>query len=134
MATTSHRFINPDGLPAPNGYTHVVEARGSRMLFISGQVSIDSQGNLVGANDMRAQAEQVFKNLRTALDADGASFADVVKLTFFMTDIAQIQAVRNVRDQYVNMAQPPASSAVEVRQLVRPEYLLEIEAIAVLKD
>lgn len=128
------RFINPETIANPTGYTHVVETRGSRIVYISGQIALDRQGNLVGINDMKAQAEQVFQNLQAALASVEASFKDVVKLTYYLVDISQIQAVRDVRDRYINPAQPPASTAVEVRQLVRKEFLLEIEAIAVLND
>lgn len=134
MSSTRHRYINPETMARPTGYTHVVETTGQRTVYISGQVAVDPQGNLVGVGDMRAQAEQVFRNLQAALAAVNASFADVVKLTYFVVDIAQIQAVRAVRDRYIDPAHLPASTAVEVRQLVRKEFLLEIEAVAVLDD
>ncbi len=126
------RFTNPQALPQPVGYTHVVEATGARTIYISGQVALDAAGNVVGAGDMRAQAQQVFANLKAALEAAGASFADVAKLTFFVLDATQMQAVREVRDQYINVQQPPASTAVEVRRLVREEFLIEVEAVAVI--
>jgi len=128
------RFINPETISRPTGYSHVADTRGSRTIYISGQVSLDRQGNLVGPNDMKAQAEQIFLNLKAALAAVDATFEDVVKLTYFVVDISQMQAVRDVRDHYLNAAQPPASTAVEVRQLVRKEFLLEVEAVAVLGD
>lgn len=131
---SDHRFINPDTIARPTGYTHVVETRGSRTVYISGQVAFDLEGNIVGLNDMGAQAEQIFKNLQAALASVHATFEDVAKFTYFVTDISQMQAVREVRNRYINIAQPPASSAVEVSKLFRPECLLEIEAIAVLKD
>ena len=134
MTDKLHRFINPDTISKPVGYTHVVETTGSRTVYISGQVAFDLQGNIVGVNDMSAQAEQVFKNLQAALASVNAIFEDVVKFTFYMLDISQIQAVRDVRNRYINTATPPASTAVEVRQLFRKELLLEIEAIAVLRD
>lgn len=126
------RFINPETVAQPVGYTHVVEAIGNRIIHISGQVPLDRSGSTVGINDMHAQAEQVFQNLDAALKAVNASFEDVVKLTYFVVDISQIQTVRDVRNRYINTAQPPASTAVEVRQLVRREWLLEVEAVAVL--
>jgi reactive intermediate/imine deaminase len=126
-----HWYLNPASISAPKGYTHVVEARGSHMIFISGQIALDVQGNVVGVDDMGAQAEQVFRNLQAALAEVNASFDDVVKFTYFLTDITQMQAVRDVRDRYVSADHLPASSAVEVRRLVRPELLLEVEAIAV---
>ena len=129
-----HWYLNPDSIAAPKGYTHVVEARGSHMVFISGQIALDVQGNVVGVDDMGAQAEQVFRNLQAALAEVNATFDDVVKFTYFVVDISQMQAVRDVRDRYVNVEHLPASSAVEVRRLVLPELLLEIEAIAVLDE
>lgn len=129
-----HRFINPETIAKPTGYTHIVETTGRRTVYISGQVALDRQGNLIGVNDMKAQAEQVFQNLEAALAAVEASFGDVVKLTYYVVHISQIQAVRDARDRYIDPAKPPASTAVEVRRLVREEFLLEIEAIAVLHD
>lgn len=121
------RFINR----APAGYSHVVEARGGRTLYLSGQIAVDAQGKLVGAGDFRAQVKQVFENLNTRLAEGGATFKDVVKLNFYLTDASEMQALREVRDSYINLAAPPASTLVVVKQLVRPEYLLEVEAIAV---
>lgn len=129
-ADSAVTYINPGSLPRPTGYTHVVEAKNCRMLFISGQVPLDRHGNLVGEGDMAAQTDQVFKNLRAALQAAGADFADVVKLTYYMTDISQIQVVRDIRDVYVNKDNPPASSAVEVSKLVNDRFLIEIDAVA----
>lgn len=134
MSSNSHRFINPETVARPTGYTHVVETHGTRTVYISGQVAFDQQGNTVGVGDLKAQAEQVFRNLEAALASVNATFEDVVKFTYFLLDISQIQDVRDVRDRYINAAQPPASSAVEVRRLFRPELLLEVEAIAVLTD
>jgi len=131
---SSARFLNPAAMHRPVGYTHVVETRGGRTIYISGQVALDSAGNLVGADDLQAQATQVFKNLAAALASVGASFEHVVKFTYFLLDISQIPVVRAVRDQYVNTQQPPASSAVEVRRLFRDDVLIEIEAIAVIPD
>ena len=131
-ATT--RFLNPPSLSQPFGYTHVVETRGGRTVYISGQIALDAGGVVVGVDDLHAQTEQIFKNLAAALAAVDANFEHVVKLTYFLLDITQIAVVRAVRDQYINARQPPASSAVEVRRLVRDELLIEIEAIAVLHD
>ena len=129
----SKTFINPEGVSKPVGYTHVVDTRGSRTVYISGQVPQDVQGNIVGIGDMKAQAEQVFLNLQAALNSVGGTFEDIVKFTMFVTDISQLPAVREVRNRYINTAEPPASSAVEVSKLFRPEILLEIEAIVVLE-
>jgi reactive intermediate/imine deaminase len=131
---SSTHFLNPATMHRPVGYTHVIETRGGRTIYISGQVALDSAGNLVGADDLQAQATQVFKNLAAALASVGASFDHVVKFTLFLLDISQIAIVRAVRDQYINTQQPPASSAVEVRRLFRDDVLIEIEAIAVIPD
>ncbi len=124
-------FINPEALHGPTGYTHVVEVTAGRTVYIAGQVALDHTGTLVGPGDVGAQARQVFDNLRTALEAVGASFEQVVKLNFYLVDASQLPAVREVRDQYVNPRRPPASTAVEVRRLVRDEFLIEVEAVAV---
>jgi uncharacterized protein YxjI len=99
---------------------------------VPGQVALDPTGALVGPGDIRAQARQVFDNLEAALQAVGAGFQQVVKLTYYLVDATQLPVVREVRDQYVNTRQPPASTAVEVRRLVRDDLLLEVEAIAVI--
>lgn len=124
-------FINPPNLSVPTGYTHVIVAPAGRTLYLSGQIALDKQGHLVGADDFSAQAEQVFTNLKTALEAGGANFNHVVKLTIYVTDMNQLQTLRTVRDKYINLKHPPASTLVEVRQLARDGLMLEIDAIAV---
>ena len=125
-------FINPETMHPPTGYTHVVEVTAGRPVYIAGQIALDPTGALVGPGDIGAQARQVFDNLRAALQAVGAGFEQVVKLTFYLVDATQLPVVREVRDQYVNLQQPPASTAVEVRRLVRDDLLIEVEAIAVI--
>src|SRR3954451_3540446 len=124
------RFINPPEIAPANGYTHVVEVSNSKMFFISGQVAFDTTGKLVGKDNLLEQTQQEFENIHAALEAVGADFSHVVKFSVFMLDISQIAVVRSVRDKCVNTAQPPASSAFEVRKLFRDEVLIEIEAIA----
>jgi enamine deaminase RidA (YjgF/YER057c/UK114 family) len=124
------RFLNR----APAGYSQVVEVRGGRTLYISGQVALDSSGNLVGPGDFSAQVKQVFADLKARLDETGASFNDVVKLNFYLLDAGNLPIVRDVRDTYVNREHPPASTLVVVKELVRPELLVEVDAIAVIKD
>ena len=124
------RFLNR----APAGYSQVVEVRGGRTLYISGQVAMDASGNVVGSGDFTAQVKQVFANLKARLDEAGASFNDVVKLSFYLLDSTNLQTVRDVRDAYVNREHPPASTLVVVKQLFRPELLIEVDAIAVTKD
>jgi enamine deaminase RidA (YjgF/YER057c/UK114 family) len=125
-------FINPETMHRPTGYTHVVEVTAGRPVYIAGQVALNPAGVLVGPGDIRAQARQVFDNLQAALQAVGASFEQVVKLNLYLVDATQLPVVREVRDQYVNTQQPPASTAVEVRRLVRDDLLIEVEAVAVI--
>jgi enamine deaminase RidA (YjgF/YER057c/UK114 family) len=125
-------FINPETMHHPAGYTHVVEVTAGRPVYIAGQVALDPTGVLVGPGDIRTQARQVFDNLQAALQAVGAGFDQVVKLTYYLLDATQLPVVREIRDQYVNIQQPPASTAVEVRRLARDDLLIEIEAVAVI--
>ena len=125
-------FINPPTIATPTGYTHVVSTRGQRTIYISGQVAMDRNGNLVGAGDLRAQATQVFENLKNALAAAGASFSDIVKLTMFLVNYKpELRSViREVRGQYIS-GNAPASTLVGVQALAVEGWLIEIEAIAV---
>ncbi|MFG3099427.1 RidA family protein [Streptomyces sp. NPDC048182] len=119
----------PDGVAPGTGYTHVVTGAG-RLVAVSGQVALDADGDLVGAGDPAAQARQVFENLRRCLAAAGAAFTDVVKLTYYVTDTAHLPAIRAARDARVDVTRPPASTAVQVAALFRPDLLLEVEAWA----
>jgi enamine deaminase RidA (YjgF/YER057c/UK114 family) len=130
---TGNTYINPRGLVKPTGYTHVVVAADRRTVYIAGQVAFDSTGKVVGGSDFNGQAEQVFTNLRRALASVGASFDDVVKMTTLITDIKNVPALREIRKRYLDPKQPPANTLI-VAQLVRPELLLEIEAVAVLSQ
>lgn len=126
------KFINPKTLPATLGYSHVVEvSNAKRTIYISGQVAINADGHIIGNGDLGTQTRQVFKNIKVALEASELNFNDVVKLTFFLTDISQMAIVRDIRDQYINTNNPSASSAVEVNKLINDKLLIEIEAIAV---
>ena len=122
-------YVRPDGMPPVNGYSHAVEFEG-RLLVISGQVPLDADGRLVGQGDPQAQVRQVFRNLEAALAAAGATMDHVVKLTVFLTDMADLAAFRTVRDEYISADKPPASSLVRVSGLVHPEFRVEIEALA----
>jgi enamine deaminase RidA (YjgF/YER057c/UK114 family) len=131
--TSKPRFLNPDTLSKPPGYTHVVDMAGpARIVYIAGQLALDRSGKIVGAGDFRAQAIQVFENLKSALAAVGASFDDVVKINNYVLDISHRPIFREIRDMYVNKAAPPASTLVGVTALAYPEALIEIEAIALL--
>jgi enamine deaminase RidA (YjgF/YER057c/UK114 family) len=127
------RFVNPPGLAKSPRYSHVAEVTRGRLVFVSGQVAQDAAGNPVGAGDMAAQTRQVFENLKVALAGSGATYKDVVQLTTFIVDIPKnIEPYREIRQEYLaGLAQPPTSTTVGVAALVRPEYLLEVEAIAV---
>jgi enamine deaminase RidA (YjgF/YER057c/UK114 family) len=134
---TYMRFINPPTLFTPPGFTHVVEITGGRSVYISGrsvyisgQIALNETGKIVGRGDFRAQAEQVFANLKAALAAVGADFTHVVKLNIYVVDMTNLSILRDVRDRYVNTQYPPASTAVEVRKLAFDDLLLEVEAIA----
>jgi enamine deaminase RidA (YjgF/YER057c/UK114 family) len=130
-----HEHINPDAVSKPGAYSHVVEATGSRIVYIAGQVALDKNGNVVGAGDLAAQADQVFQNLQACLASVGATFADVTKTTTF---IVGYQAARDrailgaVRQKYLPADNPPASTLVGVYALATPEIMIEIEATAVL--
>jgi enamine deaminase RidA (YjgF/YER057c/UK114 family) len=127
---TAIRRMNPSTLYKPNGYTHVVEARGGRTIYLSGQTAVDKDGNLVGVDDFRAQVVAVFENLKAALAAAGAGFGDVMKANYYVLDMSNIAVLRDVRAGYLGSA-APASTLVEVRKLAREEFLVEIEMIAV---
>lgn len=126
------RYVNPPTLVKPNGYTHVVVAPDGRTVYIAGQVAYDSTGQLVGGSDFRAQAERVFQNLERALSSVGGSLADVVKTTTFITDAKHVPALREIRLKYTGRGNPPANTLVVVSGLARPEFLVEIEAVALL--
>jgi len=128
-----NRFLNPPTMPAPRGYTHVVETAGpARTIYISGQLGMTPDGNFAGApGDFRAQATQAFVNLKAALASVGANFSHVVKITNYFTDMAHLPIFFEVRDKFVNTKAPPASTAVQIVKLARPDALFEIEAIAV---
>jgi len=130
-AVADIRFINPETLAKPPSYTHVVEVVGAcRNVHISGQLGTDRDGNVVG--DFRAQAVQVFENLKAALASVGATFADVVKLNSYLADIADLPVLRDVRVRYLHAKALPASTTIAVSGFARPGALLEIEAVAVL--
>jgi enamine deaminase RidA (YjgF/YER057c/UK114 family) len=124
--------LNPQSLPPPRGYSHIVIAPAGRRAIISGQVAVDSVGVLVGVGDFRAQCVQVFENLRRALGSVGATFADVVSTDMYVTDISQLAVLREVRARYLPAEAPPASTLVQVVSLYRPELMIEVAAEAVL--
>lgn len=128
------RFTNPPTLSKTAGYSHVVEVQSGRTIYVSGQIALDQSGNVVGVGDFAAQTEQVFRNIALALESVGASFDDVAKLTVYVVDASQLQTFREIRDRFVNTANPPASSLIRVAGFVREELLVEIEATAFLSE
>jgi enamine deaminase RidA (YjgF/YER057c/UK114 family) len=128
-------FLNPPELGPTFGWTHVVCSRGGKTIHVSGQVGVDGDGKIVGPGDLKAQTEQAFRNIRLALAAAGASFKDVVKTSIFVVGLKaeHVPIIREVRGRYVSAEHPPASTLVGVSALVGPEWLIEIEATAVVK-
>jgi reactive intermediate/imine deaminase len=127
-------FIDPPGVAAPSGlYSHVarLDLADGTLLFVSGQVALDAEGRLVGRGDVAAQAEQVFANLKAILEANGASFRDVLKMNTYIVDMTQLAAVRAIRQRYFGDHRP-ASTAVGVTRLAQEEFLIEIEVVAAL--
>ena len=134
MARVQRRNVQPDPLHVTvwkghTLYSHVVVAEGGRMIFVSGQVPFDREGNVVGPGDMRAQLRQVGENVKAALEAAGATLEDLVKTTTYTTDIVEFFRHTDVRAEYFGPALP-TSTTVEVRRLARKEFMVEVEAIA----
>src|SRR5882724_11858121 len=132
---TFHIF-NPETMAKPTvGYSQVAEVGEGKIVYIAGQAALDKSGNLVGKDDFRAQVQQVFENLRAAVEASGGDFNSIIKLNYYCAasvDPSQITTVREIRDKYVNTANPPASTLAVVNRLVRPEWLMEVDAVAVI--
>ena len=124
--------IHPDGMAATNGFSAVVVATGTRMIFVSGQVPADGDGNVVGA-DLPAQLDQVYANIKKCLAAAGATLADVTKTTTFVVDLQPEHRaiVGAARQRHMPDGLFPGSTLIGVTALARPEFLVEIEAVAV---
>ena len=123
--------LNPEGMTQPTGYTHLVKF--DNLLFIAGQVSLDADGNVIGAGDMKAQVRQALENLKTILASQGADFTNIVKTNVFTTDMELYFESGEIRREYF-AGHAPASTLVQIERLARPVFLVEIEAIAVLPD
>ena len=125
-------LINPEELPTPASYTHVIAAAGSRLVFVAGQVADDAHGNLVGPDDLAAQARQAFANVGRCLAAAGARPGQVTKITIYVVhhrpeylpDISQARMAAFGDHK-------PADTLVGVETLAEPGYLIEVDAIAV---
>ena len=129
-------YLKPEGLAPSTGYSQVVVPRPGKLVFIAGQVANDKQGKLVGKDDLKAQAIQVFENLKAALSAAGATFDDVVKINWYVKGYKPeyLPTLREVRSSFMNKDKLPASTLVGVTALFQEDYLLEIEAVAVVPE
>ena len=128
------RVIESSRLPAPmrgGAFSAGVEAPAGRTVYISGQVSMDAEGNVVGEDDPKAQTEKVLENVAIVLEEAGGTLDDVVKVTVFITDMGHYDEIHEVRRRF--FGEPyPASSMVEVSALIEPRLLVEVEAVAVI--
>ncbi len=128
------KVIRSPKLPAPmrgGAFSAGVEAPAGRTVYVSGQVAMDAEGNVVGEGDAKAQTEKVLDNVSVVLEEAGGSLDDVVKVTVFITDMGMYDEVHEVRRRY--FGEPyPASSMVEVSALIDPRLLVEVEAVAVI--
>ena len=129
---TNFQLLIPDTMPKSVGYSQLAVVTGGTVVFIAGQVALDKSGNLVGKDDFKAQIQQVFENLKAAVEAAGGSFNDVVKLNSYFLDLSHLPDFREVRDKYIDVKKPPTSTAIQVPRLARPEFLIEVEAVAVI--
>jgi enamine deaminase RidA (YjgF/YER057c/UK114 family) len=125
--------LRPSGLHHNPAYSHVVRASGARTIYLAGQVSTDEEGRLVGEGDLAAQTTQVMQNIGLALKSAGATYADIVKITTFVVgykpELRPI--IGKARSAFFEGIEPPASTLVGVSALAGPEWLIEIEAVAV---
>ena len=130
------KFINPLTLCKTHGWTHVVASSGGRTIHISGQTAINAAGEVVGKGDLKRQTEQTFENLRLALEAAGATWGDVVATRLYVVNLKpeHVPIIREVRGRYVSPDHPPASTLVGVSALVGADWLIEIEATAVVEE
>jgi enamine deaminase RidA (YjgF/YER057c/UK114 family) len=125
------QIVNPPGVSKPQGYSHAVKKSGTPV-FLSGQVALDAEGKLVGAGDVAAQVEQVFRNVRTVVEGSGGTMDDIVKITIYVTDVAHRPAVAAARQRHFPEGRYPASTYLVVSALAVPELLVEIEAVAMI--
>ena len=125
--------LRPKGLFHFPAFSQAVVASGTRTVYVSGQVSIDENGAVVGAGDLAAQTEQAMRNLGLALAAAGATYADVAKITTYVVNYAPEQraVIGKARAPFFAGGEPPASTLLGVSALAMPEWLIEIEAVAV---
>jgi 2-iminobutanoate/2-iminopropanoate deaminase len=131
----ARREIRSSSLPAPmrrGAYSSGVEAPVGRTIYVSGQVSLDAEGRVVGEGDIKLQTETVLEHVKTVLEEAGGGMEDIVKVTVFITDMGLYDEIHEVRRRYFEEPYP-ASSMVEVSALIDPRLLIEIEAVAVIE-
>ena len=135
MGKPSKEFISPNTLIPPAGYSHIAKVNRGTIVYLAGQVSSDASGKLIGEGNFEAQVEQVFRNLKIAIEVAGGTMADIVKLNIYLVaavDQSEVPKLRAIRNRYVNVEKPPASTLVVVSRLAQPGWLIEIEAVAAL--
>ena len=125
-------FASPPDLLTPGGYSHVVTIPPGRLAWTAGQVPMTADREV--PEGWEAQTRLAFENAGRALRAAGAEWSDVVKLTLYVTDVAELGTIRSVRDEFVDTSAPPTSSLVQVAALFEPDVLIEVEAVAFLGD
>jgi enamine deaminase RidA (YjgF/YER057c/UK114 family) len=127
------RFLNPASVAPGRGYSHGVTVSGGHTTWTAGQVAFDDDGNVVSEGDIVAQTRRVFQNLSAVLADAGATWSDVVKLNYFVTDVSRLQEIREVRNEFLDPDRLPASTLVQVSALALPELLIEVEAVVVVE-
>jgi enamine deaminase RidA (YjgF/YER057c/UK114 family) len=127
-------YINPSALPPARGYSQAVKTMGGMFIFVSGQVALNRQGQLVGEGDLGKQSEQVFENIQIALREAGATMTHIIKLSYYVVNLQPSDALmlRDLRRRFLNEIHPPASTMVGVVSLFDPRWLIEIEAVALI--
>ncbi len=123
--------VNPPGTTQPTAYTQLVRA--GKTLYFAGQTAVNEKGELIGKGDMRAQVRQVYENLKSLLASQGATFDHLVKITIYTLSIDEFRKAGDIREEYTG-GRAPASTLLQIDQLASPDYLLEIEGIAVLEE
>jgi enamine deaminase RidA (YjgF/YER057c/UK114 family) len=125
----SKQYLNPETMSRPTGYSHVVKV--GNTVYIAGQVSAGPDGSVVGKGDAEAQARQIWRNIEAAVKSVGGTLQNVVKTTTYVTNIQHAAGVRKVREELFQGSNPPTSTLLVITGLASPDYMVEIEAIAV---
>lgn len=133
MAPSRKSISNPDTVTQPikKYYANAVRVEAGPLLFISGQVSMDMDARVVAVGDLKGQAIQTLESIRLILEHHGAGMEDIVKVVVYVTDMKAFDEITEIRNKYF-AANPPASTIIEISRLARPEWLIEIDAVAVL--